>query len=184
MFEESTFTDGNGRELSFEDMMAASAVENANHLANDPEWSEKIVIHIHSVINAFILGVNQSYPYYRNYKLPPNFDKVINRMSELIHEEFREQLKDHECIVVSLLKLKGVYRRLAMAIPEYVAWNDIGVPDGDSIVSRYSETENSPSFIDLDVPPHNAALYLRNCERDSKRFEEEFERKYGKLGDM
>ncbi len=184
MFEESKFTDDNGRELSFEEMITDAQVQQSNRLADDTEWSDKITIHIHSVINAFILGANQSYPYYFNYQLPPKFDVVINKMSKLLHEEFKEQIETNlECVEISLLKLKGVYRRLAMSIPEYVEWNDIGNPQGSKFTSSMNigEIDTEPSFIDLDVPPHNAVLYLRDCERDNKRFDKEFEEKYGRL---
>jgi len=186
MIDESTFTDENGRELSFEEMMSEASREQANRLADDSEWSEKITIHIHSIINAFILGVNMSYPYYWEYQLPPNFDLVINKMSNLLHKEFKEQIETTlECVQISLLKLKGVYRRLAMSIPEYVEWNDIGNPEGNRFTSSMDmgKIDTEPSFIDLDVPPHNAVIYLRNCERDNKRFEEEFKKKYNNDAD-
>ena len=176
------FTDENGRKLTFDEMMADTAVKHANSLARDPEWSNKITIHFHTVINAFAIGVMTSYPYYKGYRHPPNFELVCNRMAYLLSQEFDNQICDYECIEVSLLKLKGVYKRLAMSIKEYVEWNDIGSPEGDGIVTRYDSTQR-PSFIDLDVPPHNAVIYLRNEERNHKRFEEEFEKKYGKLGD-
>ena len=68
-----------------------------------------------------------------------------------------------------------------MQIPEYVEWNDIDQSSGLEIESSIYSMRTTPSFIDLDVPPHQAVIYLRNCERDHKRFDKEFEEKYGKL---
>jgi len=168
------FTDENGNELSFEELLSDASVRQANRLANDPEWSQKITIHIHSIISAFALGVLTSYPYYISFQMPPNFELVMNKMSLLIQKTF--DVLTNECVEVSLLKLKGVYYRLAMSIPEYIAWNDI---TGNSF--DITTTPTNPSFIDLSVPPHNAVIYLRNEERNYKRFDDELKKKYGDL---
>ena len=173
-FFESKFTDEKGNEFSFDEMMAGVAQKHANKLAQDPEWTDKIHIHKHSLVEAFAQGILSSYPWYKGYQLPENFETVMNRMSILLQEEFSGG--NLEVVQVGLLKLRGVYKRLAMSIPEYVAWNDI--PGGSRIVTRYDDVANEPSFIDIDVPPHNAVIFLRDRERDYKRFNEEFERKY------
>lgn len=172
------FTDDNGNELSFDDILNNAQVEQANRLAGDKEWTTPITLHIKSIIEAFALGICQSYTYYNGWQLPPNYETVINRMAELLQEEFKNKMIGLECVEVSLLKLRGVYNRLAMSIPDYCAWNEM---EGDGVTSRFDITPDKPSFIDLYCPPHNAVLYLRNCERDNKRSDEEFERKYGEL---
>jgi hypothetical protein len=178
------FTDEQGNELSLSDLLAAATQENNDRLASDTEWTQKNTYHIHTIIKAFCDGVLSSYPYYVGLHLPPNFELVVNKMSDLLHAELKKYMVGLECIEISILKMRGIYNRLAMSIPEYVDWNNIGDDrdgDGIQIVSRFDKTQTKPSFISLTVPPHNAALYLRQETRESKRFDEEFEKKYGKL---
>lgn len=181
--EENKFIDENGRELTGNDILSEALRKQSNMLASDLEWKDKICIHIRQVILAFAHGIISSYPYYKGFHLPQNFESVMNRMSDLLHEEFRDQLEAEnslECIEVGLLKLKGIYKRLAYSIPEYCQWNEIKGESG-GIVHRYSPTLTSPDFIDTDVPPHNACVYLRNEERNHKEFDKQFKEKYGDL---
>jgi hypothetical protein len=162
--------------LSFGELIAQAHVDAANRLAEDPEWTTKIVIHIKSIIEAFALGCMQSYSYYNNFQIPPNYELVINKMSLLLQNEL---YITEECVEISLLKLRGVYNRLACSIPEYVAWNEIGTSE-NRLLSNDNESQDTPSFIDLFCPPHNAVIFLRDKERDYQRLNAEFEDKYGK----
>jgi hypothetical protein len=183
--EQNKFTDQDGIELNGAELFSELSRKQANRLASDSEWSEKICIHIQKVILAFAHGVISSYPYYRGFHLPQNFELVMNKMSDLLHDEFRDQLEEtgsFECVYVGLLKLRGVYKRLAYSIPEYCQWNEIGNTNGeDRITHRYSPTLTEPEFIDTDVPPHNACVYLLHEERKQKEFDKKFKEKYGDL---
>lgn len=157
---------------SLKDLIAIVTQEQNDILANDKEYTEKYHYHMHTIIEAFAIGVLSSYPYYQGFQMPPNFEKVMNYMSLKLQEEFNnEEVPD-----VSLLKMRGIFIRLAKNCPDYVAWNDIGSGKTGEIkcVSRYDTTPKSPDFIDLDVPPRNAINYLRRHMRETKAFDEKF----------
>lgn len=150
---------------NLDDAIKAADQLHNEKLACDPEWTEKTYYHIKTLIEAFAVGIISSDPYFKIYSLPPNFEKVMNIMAELLQKEFNYDT----CPQVGLLKMKGVYKRLAMTIPEYVAWNDFG---GSQFTSRFDATPTEREFISLDVPPHNAVLHLRMHTRENKAFEE------------
>jgi hypothetical protein len=161
------------------DAIAGANQLNIDRLASNPEWTDKEYYHIQTLIQAFAHGIISSYPYYKGYTLPPNFEKVMAYMADAIEKEFNYEIVPQ----VGLLKMKGVYKRLAMACPEYVEWNTIGNPDPNGIygVSAYDGVRTKPDFIDLDVPPHNAVLFLRSHTRENKAFDKEFKENYGDL---
>ena len=161
----------NEKSKTFGEIIAGANQLNLDRLCADPEWTDKEYYHIHTLITAFSDGILTSYPYYKSYQLPPNFEKVMNFMSLEIQKYFSDILPQ-----VNLMKMRGLYRKIAMQCPEYVAWNDIGNPEPNGIygVSRDTPTRDIPEFIDLDVPPHNACLYLRMHTREDKKFEADF----------
>lgn len=161
---------------SFEDLLAGANQLNLDRLCADPEWTEKEYFHIHTLILAFSDGILSSYPHYKGFQLPPNFEKVMNFMSLELQKYFTDEVPQ-----VNLMKMRGLYKKIAMKCPEYLSWNKIGNPEPNGIygVSRDTPTRNTPDFIDLDVPPHNACLYLRMHKREDKKFEKEFKEKYG-----
>lgn len=162
-------------EDSLENLFKIAEQNNTERLCSDPEWTEKFHYHIHTIITAFSVGILQSYPFYWGYQLPPNFTKVMDYMSSALQKEFNNE----EVPQVNLIKMRGVYKRLAFQSPDYLDWNNIGNPEGGfHAVSRYSSIPSEPSFIDLAVPPHNAVLYLRSEMRATKKFDENFKKKY------
>ena len=163
-------------EDSLENLIKIAKQNNTEQLCSDPEWTEKYHFHIHTIITAFSVGILNSQQFYWGYQLPPNFAKVMDYMSVALQKEFNSE----EVPRVNLIKMRGVYKRLAFQSPEYLDWNNIGNNPGKGIhgVSRFSSIPSEPSFIDLDVPPHNAVLYLRGEMRANKKFDEDFKRKY------
>lgn len=166
-------------EPSLDEIISLAIQENINHLANDPEWTEKNNIHIHVLITAFSTGIMTSDPFYFGYQLPPNFEKVVNEVSLKIQKRFENE-KYPEVPEVSLLQMRGLYKKYAMECPYYVEWNNYK-GTRTQFVSRYNSFSGTErEFISLDVPPHNACLYLRSKNREDKKFNEEFNKKYGK----
>jgi hypothetical protein len=162
-------------EDSLENILKIAEQNNTERLRSDPEWTEKNHFHIHTIINAFSVGILNSHQFYWGYELPPNFAKVMNYMSNALQNEFKNEVVPQ----VNLIKMRGVYKRLAFQSPEYLDWNNIGNPgEGVYAISRFSSIPSEMSFIDLAVPPHNAVLYLRGETRATKKFDEDFKRRY------
>ena len=167
---------------SFEELLALASQEQRERLCADLEWTEKTCYHISTIISAFAIGILDSYPYYRGFQMPPNFEKVMNYMALKLEEEFAEYDVKGLLPTVNLIKLKGVYKRLAMGCPEYVEWNSINVSPDENVrfSTVYDGVGNEPEFIDIEVPPHNACLYLRAKTRENKAFDKIFEKTHGK----
>lgn len=154
-------------EAQWRGLFDRAAEEQAQRLAADPEWSTPKYVHVHRLVEAFAVGVISADAWHRGYTLPHDFVGVVNWIAFNIQREWPNE----EVVQLSLIDIKQRLHGWAMEHPSYRAWNDL---PGSGIVTRYSETPSSREFIDLDVPPHNAALHIRQHHRECEAFDAKF----------
>ena len=138
------------------------------------EWYRKEYTHLHTILEAWAYGIISSDAYYREYHLPDGFDAVFNHISKRLTEKFPKEV----VVEVSLCEILQWLREWAMECPEFILWNDL---PGKPYVTRYSPVATEPEFIDLNVPSHNAALFVRDKRRHDRAFDRRFEREHGHL---
>ena len=153
----------------------ADLVEQASAKANrrtaaDPEHTTKRCWHKSELVRGFAAGVIAADPWYRGYRLPPNFERVINRVAASIDKTFT----GGEIVHASLNELRAFFDETVMADSEFVGWNKADGPDV-VFVHRYSPTPSKRDFIDLDAVMQNVTTVLRNWKRDDDRFEAKFQ---------
>ncbi len=145
-------------------------------LEADTEWARQVPTHLGSIMAAWSHGVITSNEYYHGYALPDHFDVVFAHISRRLCEKFPADEAFMGAVVdISLCEMRQWLKEWAMELPEFRAWNDL---PGSGVTSRYHATGDTPSFIDLDVPSHNAAVYLQNQRREERAFEIYMARKY------
>lgn len=150
---------------------------NQADLETNPEWSRREWTHLATIMEAWAYGVLSSDPWHKGFRLVENFETVFNHVSTRLQEHFaapehQEAVSQLAVVVqISLVELKQWLGEWAAECPEYLAWNERG---GSGITHRYAETPDLPQFIDLDVPSHNAALFLRERRRHDKAFDRRF----------
>ena len=150
---------------------------NQASLETNPEWSRHGWTHLATIMEAWAYGVLSSDPWHHGFRLVENFETVFNHVSQRLQEHFaapenQERVSQFgEVVEISLVEVKQWLGEWARECPEYVAWNERG---GSGISHRYSETLDVPQFIDLGVPSHNAALFLRERRRHDKAFDRRF----------
>ncbi len=137
-------------------------------LETDPEWSRREWTHIHGIMEAWAYGVLSGDSWHYGYRLVENFEIVFNHVSNRLQEKFTDV---GEVVEISLVEVRQWLGEWANEVPEYLAWNERG---GSGIVSRYTPTPSKPQFIDLNVPPHNAAIWLRDQRRHERAFDRRF----------
>lgn len=113
--------------------------------------------HIHTLITAFSYGVLTADSYHENYKIPPNFEDVMNHMSASLRKEFKNKI----VVKVSLNSINKIYRKIAFKNKNFKQWNES--KNGNSIVfsTRYSPTPKERDFIDLDAVFQNTSYFLK-----------------------
>jgi hypothetical protein len=143
-------------------------------LETNPEWSRHEWTHLATIMEAWAYGVLSSDPWHRGFQLVENFEVVFNHVSARLQSHFaapenQERVSGFaEVVEISLVEVKQWLGQWAAECPEFLAWNERG---GSGISHRYSQTPDVPQFIDLDVPSHNAALFLRERRRHEKAFD-------------
>lgn len=137
--------------------------EHQASLEANPEWTRREFTHLHTIMEAWTCGVVSSDGWYKGYGLTENFQRVFNHVSLCLQEKFAD-----EVVRISLVEVRQWLREWAEECPEFMAWNERG---GSSVVSRYTEAPLRRQFIDLSVPSHNAALWIRDQRRLSRAFE-------------
>ena len=157
-----------------EKMMDEATIQQTVRLETDPEWSRKEYTHVHTIMEAWAVGVLSSYAYYEGYELPDNFGTVFSHIGKRLAQKYPGEAVPQ----ISLVEIKQMLGGWARECPEYIAWNDL---PGSQFTSRYSPMATGPEFIDLSVPPHNAALYIREKRRHDKAFDNIFEKEHGRL---
>lgn len=161
---------------SFDDAVERAGMCHAAKLLADPEWHTPKPYHIHTLINAIAYGIISSDSYFLGYILPPHFTVVMDRMISLLQSD-PPGPGDCEVIKVSLVDMKIWLKKHLIADPHYVAWNDAA---GSGFVSRNTPVATERQFIDLDCPPHNAVIYMRDDTRKFEAFDADFEARHGK----
>lgn len=145
-------------------------------LETDPEWSRQEWTHVHTLMEGWAYGVLSSYQYFNDYQVPEGFDEVFAHIATRLADQFRlRHDKNVEVVKISLCEIRQWFRQWAEEMPQYLAWNDL---PGSGVQTRYSPTASGPEFIDLAVPSHNAALFVRNQRRHDAAFEKYFAREY------
>jgi len=151
-------------------------VEQTIRLETDPEWSVRRHTHCHSLMEAWAYGVLSSFAYFRNYQLPDNFEKVFKHIAMRLNDKFPDEVVPK----ISLCEIRQWFKQWAMELEEFREWNTL---PGSQVTHRYSSLPSGPTFIDLDVPSHNAALFIRNQRRIDDEFDRKFKEQYGSLED-
>lgn len=137
---------------------------NQAELETNTEWTRREYTHVHSLMEAWAYGVLCGDSWFHGYRLVEHFDIVFNHISQRVQEKFGKEIVPQ----VSLIEIRQWLGEWAKECPEYLAWNERG---GSGVVSRYTPTPSEAEFIDLDVPPHQAAIFLRDGRRHEKAFE-------------
>ena len=140
---------------------------NQARLETNPEWSRREWTHVHSIMEAWAYGVLSSDSWHHGYRLVENFEVVFNHVSKRLQEKFANKV----VVEISLVEIRQWLGEWARECPGYLAWNERG---GSGIVSRYTPTPSVPEFIDLSVPPHNAAIWVRDQRRHERAFDRRF----------
>jgi hypothetical protein len=137
-------------------------------LAADPEWNTAKYVHVHFLVEAFAIGVISADCWHHGYKLPPNFESVVNYIADRIQRHWPKE----EVVQVSLIEIEALFREWAFEHPDFRAWNDTkpGAPMV-GVVSRYSSTPDERDFIDLGALLRNAAIALRSHHRINDDFD-------------
>lgn len=140
-------------------------------LAADPEWSTQKYVHVHVLLEAFAVGVISADVWHHNYKLPPDFEGVVNWIAFNIQKHWPKE----EVVKVSLQELRFWFKLWADEHPSFREWNETkpGAPMV-GVVSRYSSTPDERDFIDLDALIHNAVLHIRAHHRACEAFDQKF----------
>jgi hypothetical protein len=152
--------------------LLGGAFQEATELAwraqeQDTEWNLPRWTHVHTLVEAFALGVVSADPWHHAYTLPPGFAEVVN------HIAARLQAKHgRECVVqVSLIEVEEDFMAWGMEHPQFRQWNE--PPDGAlvRVVTRYTDTPGVRDFIDLHALVRNAVVWLRNERRREDAFD-------------
>ncbi|MCK9513700.1 MAG: hypothetical protein M0R28_21085 [Pigmentiphaga sp.] len=160
-----------------ESAMLSGALEAADEsmkaqLAADPEWTERKYHHVHTLLTAFVYGIIAADPWHRGYRLPPDFEGVVNFMSDCIQRKWPGEAVPQ----ISLLEWEAFVWEWAPQHPSFRAWN---VPRDSTqlvaIVHRFSDLPDERDFIDLDALVRNSAVWLRNDTRRNEQFDYSFE---------
>jgi len=160
--------------MDLDAVIEKASVHNEAKLCADAEWSTPKVHHVKTLVEALSYGIISSDPYYLGYVLPPNFVNIMDRMIGLLHTNPPGESM-YECIKVSLIDFRTWAKKQFMLDPKFVEWNDAA---GSGFVSRNTPTATGRQFIDLDCPPHNATIYLRDVTRRDEAFDADFEKRW------
>lgn len=166
-------------QLLFSGALEEACELNKQRLSRDPEWATPKHYHLHTLVTAFAVGIINADPWHKNYKIPPNFENVINWISFCIQEKYKEVV-----VQVSLVEMGKNYREWADQNPYFLEWNESPKGTVIGITSRYSSTPEERDFIDLDALIQNAVLYLRDETRKNEEFDRKFEEEYKTNGEI
>lgn len=149
--------------------------EHRKGLARDTEWSTPRYTHVCEIVRAFVMGVLSADPWYKGYRLPADFEGVVNLIAFKVQKEYGEE----DVVMLSLLELEEKLTRWAEEHPAYLKWNEPEEPGVIiRVVTRNSPTPDHRDFIDLGALIRNAAVYLRNERRRWDASEVEFEARH------
>jgi len=129
-------------------------------LEADPEWVTQKLVHPAILVQCFVQGVTTADTWYSGYKLPPNFENVVNYVAFHVQRKWKDST-----IMLSLLDFEDFLRDICPENPFFVAWNvgtGIMVPVDEPI---------SRQWISLDAIYRNATIALRDDNRLNEAFE-------------
>ncbi len=149
-------------------------------LREDSEWTQKDWVHRHTLVECFAKGVISADPWHKNYRLPPNFEAVVNWISFCIQKHWEEH---GEVVQTSLIEVSDLFHKWASENKDFLKWNEPEDPNTPAVVAscRYTPTPEVRDFIDLDALLGNAVLALRDKWRLDREFDRQFEEKYGPI---
>lgn len=108
----------------------------------------------------FAYGVISADPWHKNYRLPENFEGVVNWIAFCAQHKYGLET---QVVQVSLLELEQLYWIWAEEHPEFKKWNELNTTKKlVSTTHRYSPMLEERDFIDLDALIRNAINYIRN----------------------
>ncbi len=146
--------------------------QHAEGLRKDPEWSTPKYVHVAELLTSFAVGVLSADPYHKGYKVPPDYEAVVNWIAWKIREKFGGE----EVVKISLMEIREWFLAWGNENPAFRKWGEPKDPGTIvGVVSRYSSTPTERDFISLEVIAHNAALYIRNQRRKNANFDYAFE---------
>lgn len=155
-----------------------AAEEQRRALEADPEWSEPRWTHLHCIVEAFAVGVISADPWHKRYRLPPDFEAVVNWIAFNVQRQWPHD----EVVPVSLLELEDRFTEWGNEHPSFRAWNESASGALVGVVHRESPVADSRDFIDLHAIVRNAVVHLRNQHRREDAFDREFAQRYGGQG--
>lgn len=71
-------------------------------------------------MESFIVGVMRADPWYRGYRLPSNFESVINWISFCLQEEYGDEVVPK----VSIIEIVDKFKKWAFEHPDFSKWNE------------------------------------------------------------
>ena len=143
----------------------------ARKLAADPEWNTPKSLHAKDLVEAFAVGVIRADCWHRGYKLPPDFEGVVNWIAFNVQHEFAD-----EVVQLSLLDVERLFWEWANQHPAFLKWNETDKLVG--VVHRNAPLPEARDFIDLHALIRNCTIHLRTEIRERERFECEFEKEH------
>lgn len=130
-------------------------------------------LHIHDLVTAFAVGVLTADPWTKNYRPPPNLEKVLGHVAKRVCETF-----SLEVVEITIHEVETFYWLWGEECPEFKGWNVCSEhpPEADCIhgTSRYSATPEKRNFIDLHALVRNATNYLSRQWDREEAFDREF----------
>jgi len=130
--------------------------------------------HLSELVRGFAAGILKADPWYTGYQVPPNYEKVLNRLAEALQRDCPGE-RSGEVVIASLAEIEEWFIRHAHMDDQFMAWNVDPFTKGPSVkfVTRDTPTQTRREFIDLDAITQGVITTLR----DWRRQEDEWERK-------
>ena len=156
--------------LLFSGVFEKAEEANKKRLLADLEWTKPKGTHVHILVRAFMHGVISADPWHKNYKLPPDFESVVNWIAFNIQKTYGDAI----VVQISLMEMEKKFREWAGRHKSFLKW---GEPDDGApiaVVHACSPVLDKRDFIDLEALIRNASIFLR----DKRQQEDAFDRKF------
>lgn len=159
--------------LLFSGVLDDAERRNRELKAADPEWSVPRHTHVKDIIQAFVYGVLSADPWHKSYKLPPDFESVVNWIAFNVQRTYGNQT----VVEISLIELERKLSEWASQHKSYRRWGECDDGRTIGIVTAMTPTADHRDFIDLGALLKNACVYLRDQRRLWDQFEERIKEK-------
>ena len=160
------------QDLHWKGVLDEMSEDAARRMGADPEWAQPRWIHVHTIVTAFMVGISAADCWHYGYKLPPNFESVVNWIAHCVQEKWPKE----EVAELSLMELRKLLDGWAVQHPDWKLWNE--GPEGSppvAVVTRYTPVPDQRDFIDLGAALHNMCLYVRDQRRHDDAWETVFD---------